>query len=86
MKMPICKPRLWNLGIGIEFGIEFRIGIGTDIRNVIASASIRPMDPKLSRVVTQDEGPTPTKSHDTSITWSGDHVYKTYGPQNLAGC
>ena len=50
--MPICKPRHWNLGIGIEFGIEFRIGIGTDIRNVIASTSTRPMDPKLSRVVT----------------------------------
>ena len=50
--MPICKPQHWNLGIGIEFGIEFRIGIGTDIRNVIASTSTRPMDPKLSRVVT----------------------------------
>ena len=42
----ICKPRHWNLGIGIG------IGIGTDITNVIISSSIRPMDPKLSRVVT----------------------------------
>ena len=33
-----------NLGIGI--------GIGTDITNAIISSSIRPMDPKLSRVVT----------------------------------
>ena len=33
-----------NLGIGI--------GIGTDITNVIISSSVRPMDPKLSRVVT----------------------------------
>ena len=37
-----------NLGIGIGIGI----GIGTDITNVIISSSIRPMDPKLSRVVT----------------------------------
>ena len=44
--MAICKPRHWNLGIGIG------IGIGTDITNVIISSSIRPMDPKLSRVVT----------------------------------
>ena len=42
----ICKPRQWILGIGIG------IGIGTDITNVIISSSIRPMDPKLSRVVT----------------------------------
>ena len=44
--MAICKPRHWNLGIGIG------IGIGNDITNVIISSSIRPMDPKLSRVVT----------------------------------
>ena len=37
-----------NLGIGIGNGI----GIGTDIKNVIICSSIRPMDPKLSRVVT----------------------------------
>ena len=42
----ICKLRHWNLGIGIG------IGIGTDITNVIVSSSIRPMDPKLGRVVT----------------------------------
>ena len=39
-----------NLGIGI--GIGNGIGIGTDITNAIISSSIRPMDPKLSRVVT----------------------------------
>ena len=43
-KQAICKPRHWNLGIGI--------GIGTDITNVIISSSIRSMDPKLSRMVT----------------------------------
>ena len=64
----ICKPRHWNLGIGIGIGI----GIGTDITNVIVSSSIRPMDPKLSRVVTQDERTPPTKSRDTSISWSRD--------------
>ena len=46
--MAICKSRHWNLGIGI--GIEN--GIGTDITNAIISSSIRPMDPKISRVVT----------------------------------
>ena len=44
--MALCKPRHWNLGIGIG------TGIGTNITNVIISSSIRPMDPKLSRVVT----------------------------------
>ena len=48
--MAICKLRHWNLGIGIGFGI--RIGIGTDITNVIISSSIRPIDPKLNRMVT----------------------------------
>ena len=38
----ICEPRHWNLGIGI----------GTDIANTVISSFIRPMDPKLSRVVT----------------------------------
>ena len=42
----ICKPRHWNLGIAIG------IGIGTEITNVIISSSTRPVDPKLSRVVT----------------------------------
>ena len=46
--LAICKSRYWNLGIGIGIGI----GIGTDITNVIIFSSIRPMDPKLSRVVT----------------------------------
>ena len=51
-----------NLGIGI--------GIETDIINALIYISIRPMAPKLSRVVTQDEGTTPINSRDTSITWS----------------
>ena len=48
---------LWpfvNLGIGIsafELGLKLEIGIGIDIINDIISRSIRPMDPKLSRVV-----------------------------------
>ena len=41
-----CKPRHRNLGIGTG------IGVGTDITNAIISSSIRPMDPKLSWVVT----------------------------------
>ena len=39
-----------NLGIGI--GIGNGTGIGTDITNAIIFSSIRPMDPKLSSVVT----------------------------------
>ena len=46
----ICKPRHWNLGIGIGIGIG--TGIGTDITNAIISSFIRPMDPNFSRVVT----------------------------------
>ena len=38
----ICKPRHWNLGIGI----------GTDTTNAIISSYIRPMDTKPSRVGT----------------------------------
>ena len=48
--MAICKSRHWNLGIGT--GIGNGTGIGTDIANAIIFSSIRPMDPKLSRVVT----------------------------------
>ena len=33
--MVICKPRHWDLGIGIAIGI----GIGTDITNTIISTS-----------------------------------------------
>ena len=47
---PFCKSWHWNLGIGI--GIGNGIGIGTDITNAIISSSIRPMNSKLSRVVT----------------------------------
>ena len=48
---------LWpfvNLGIGIsafELELKLELGIGIDIINDIISRSIRPMDPKLSRVV-----------------------------------
>ena len=41
--MTICKPRHWNLGIGI--------GIGTDTRSTISS--IRPMDTKPSRLTSR---------------------------------
>ena len=64
--MAICKPRHWNLGIGIG------IGIGTDTTNAIISSYIRSMDNKPSRVMTWDEGTPPTKSRDTSISWSRD--------------
>ena len=42
-KPAICKPQHWNLGIGI--------GIGTDITNHYFQFH-KPMDPKLSRLVT----------------------------------
>ena len=54
----ICKPRHWNLGIGI--GI--RIGTGTDIISAIIFTSIRPIAFKLSRAVTQMNG-THQQSH-----------------------
>ena len=41
--MAICKPRYWNLGIGI--------GIGTDTTNAIISSSLWSMDNKPSKVV-----------------------------------
>ena len=56
--MAICKPRHWNYGIGIGIAI----GIGADIINAIISTSIRPLASPLSRVVTQNEETTPTKS------------------------
>ena len=50
----------------------------------------RPIDPKLSRVVSWDERNPPTKSGDTLILWSCDkektlylHFHKAYGPQTL---
>ena len=50
----ICKPRHCKLGTGI--------GLGSDVMNAIISTSIRLKPPKLSRVATQDEGTTTTKS------------------------
>ena len=101
--MTICKPRHWNLGIGI--------GIGTDTRSTISS--IRPMDTKPSRLTSRpidtkpsrltsrptdtkpsrgDEGTPPTKSRDTSISWSRDkyktlyfHFHKAYVTQTYQG-
>ena len=50
------------------------------------STFTKPMDPKLSRVVAQDEGAQPTKPRDTLTTWSRDksktlylHFLKTCG-------
>ena len=75
-----------NLGIGTGIGIG--TGFGTDITNIIISTSIKPMDPKISRVVTQNEGAPLTKSRDILITWSCDnsmtlylHFRKAYGSQ-----
>ena len=70
LKQFICKPRHWNLAIGI--GVGNGIGIGTDITNAIIFSSIRSTDPKLSRLVTQDKGTPPTKSRDPSISLSRD--------------
>ena len=53
------------------------------------STFTRPMDPKLSRVVTQDERIPPTKSRDILITWQIKSIIfllsKAYGPQTLQG-
>ena len=52
------------------------------------STFTRPMKPKHSRVVTEDEGTSPTMSCDISILWSRYkwktfylHFHKAYGPQ-----
>ena len=39
------------INLGIRIGIGIGIGTGIDITNDIISSFIRPMDPKLSRVV-----------------------------------
>ena len=41
------------------------------------STFTRPIDPKISRLVTSDEGTLPTKSRDPLTTWSRDKS-KTY--------
>ena len=58
-----CKPRHWNLGIGIG------TGIGTDITNVIISSSIRPVNPKLSK-----GGELGWKDPTHKVTWLFDIV------------
>ena len=90
LKQSICKPRHWNLAIGI--GIGNGIGIGTDITNAIISSSMKPIDPKVSRVVTQEERTPPTKSRDTLISWSRDkqktlylHFHNVYGSLTQQG-
>ena len=52
------------------------------------STFTRPLYPKLSSVVTLDKGTPPTKSRDTSMTWSRHnskmlylHFHKAYGSQ-----
>ena len=50
LQLAICKS--WHLNLGIGNGIGNGIGIGIDIRNAIIFSSIRPMDPKLSRMIT----------------------------------
>ena len=52
------------------------------------STFTRPMYPKLRSVVTLDDGTPPTKSRDSSTTWSRDksntlylHFHKVYGSQ-----
>ena len=57
------------------------------------STFIQCMDPKLSRVATQDEENAPMKSRDTSILWSHYkstifclHFHKVQGPQTQQDC
>ena len=66
--MTICKHQHWNHGIGIGIGI----GIGTDTTSAIISTPTRPIGTKPSRIVTYDEETQPTKSGDTSTSWSRD--------------
>ena len=73
VKSAIRKSQHWNLGIGI--GIGNGIGIGTDITNAIISGSIKPMDPKLSRMVTVMRAPHP-QSHVT-LGYCGHVANKT---------
>ena len=54
----------------LEPCIGIGIGIRTDTTNAIIFGSIRSMDTKPSRVMIQDQGTLPTKSRDTSISWS----------------
>ena len=57
------------------------------------SSFTRPMDRKLNRAVTYNEGTSLTKSRDISMTWSRDksktlylHIHKIHSPQDLVGC
>ena len=44
---------IWSfLNLGIGTGIGIGIGFEADTTNIIISSSVKPMDPKLSRVVT----------------------------------
>ena len=61
--MTIYKPRHGKLSIGIE------IGIITDIINVIFPFLQGLWSPNSNLVMSPNLGTTPTKSHDTSITW-----------------
>ena len=60
--MVICKPRHWNWNWNWSWHYK---------RHYI-STYVKPMDPKLGRVMTQDEETIPTKSRDALITWSLD--------------
>ena len=46
------------------------------------STFTRPIEPKLSRMVTYDKGTLPAKSRDTICL----HIHKVQWPQNLVGC
>ena len=77
---PQSHVTLWNCGHVIN-------------KTCYISTFTRPMNPKLSSVVTKDAGSPPTKSCNTSITWSRDksktfyiHIHKAHGLQNLIGC
>ena len=65
-----------QLGIGTGSGIR----TGTDITNADISSSVRPMDTKLSRMMTKDKGTPPTKSRDTSKIFYL-HFHKAQGAQ-----
>ena len=93
----LCTPNLaWWLLRGrqphpqIHVTLQYQGHVTSKKRYI--STFTRPMDPKLSRVVTQDEETSPTMSRDNSITWPRVksktfylHIHKAPGPQNLIG-
>ena len=75
-------------GPNLQSHVTFRYRGHVTNEKCYISTFARPMDPKLSKVVTKDEGTSLVKSHDTSTTWSRDksktlyfHLHKVMDPK-----